>query len=101
MSDREQKVLDGNEVELNVGDRVRFYPTSLDGIIAEITKITDYDVDYDDEIMRPRMYPPIITVKYDDGTLEEWKTYEEQSLSYLGNIPRFTCEELEKVVDYP
>src|SRR4051812_23489891 len=90
-----QTVLDGQEEELTVGDRVTVY--GGEDTTAKITKITDFDVDYDDEIMRPAMSCPIITVEYDDGTTEEWKSWLNVGDKHLGDPPTFICDDLEKV----
>lgn len=89
----EQKVTDWNGVEIKVGTHVRFG----DNHLGKVTKITDADADYDDELERAVEYPPRITVQFDDGEGDEivttyrdhwtdrWLTFQTDDLTVVPN----------------
>lgn len=67
---------------------------------GKVTKITDPDVDYDDELQRAVMYPPKITVFFGDGTDDEFTTHDNTSTRWADypDGPRtyiFICDDLE------
>ena len=67
-------ILDGNGKELRVGSKVKIPGLPEKDIPDEfgtITKITDPDADYDDDLERGVYYPPKVTVVFDSDDIED------------------------------
>src|SRR5215831_12723559 len=93
------KIVDCNEVEIKLGDEVKF---GVDDAPAVIVEISDPDSDYDDELGRGVEYPPQITVKWADGLTEQtgtsnitkvtWSDYPDGPALMI-----YQCDDLEKL----
>ena len=69
-------ILDGNGKELKVGDRVKLEGNPKAGIpddFGVITKITEPDADYDDNVGHGVYYPPKVYVEFDDTGEGKWE----------------------------
>jgi hypothetical protein len=65
----DQRIIDYAKRPILVGTRIIFGGfTDQRGVV---TKITEYDVDYDDDLGRGRIFEPKVYVRLDDGS-EEW-----------------------------
>lgn len=81
----DQKVTDWDGAALTVGTRA-IYGSPAPGKEAEYTvtvvEISDYDVDYNDELGRPEGYPPKIKVRFDDGTDDVVSTHDSTKVTW-------------------
>jgi hypothetical protein len=85
-----EPIYDAKGTEITVGARVK--PFS-DGVIVAVpggivTKITDVDVDFNDDTGRPEAYGPFVHVLYDDGEEDRWTAYAKRGGEYV-------CDEIE------
>jgi len=80
------EVQDCNGSKLSVGDKVLYgdpKPGDEWHHTGTITKITEPDVDYDDEAGRPVMTNPYVHIHFeDDGTDEECHTYNDTPVGW-------------------
>lgn len=70
-----QRVVDCAGKPLAVGARV-VYGGALFDALATVTEVTEYDVDYDDDLQRPRLSPPTVRFRFDSGRVDETPTYD-------------------------
>lgn len=81
-----QKVVDGNGAEVVVGVRVIYGAPMTAAEAAKqtgtVVEVTDWDVDYDDDLGRGRLYPPKVKVRFDDGDEETASTYDDTRITW-------------------
>lgn len=81
----DQKVTDWDGNELEVGTRA-IYGSPPPGAEAEyavtVVSISDYDVDYSDELERAECYPPRVKVRFDDGEIDTVVTHESTKITW-------------------
>jgi len=63
----EVRIVDHKGDEIKVGTKVAYGVNENDSYIATVTKISDPDGDYDDELERSVEIPPFVTIEFDDG----------------------------------
>lgn len=76
MSDWEVRDSEGTIV--NVGDRVIYNDESA----AVVEGISEPDGDYHDELQRAVEYPPVVTVRFGDGTLWKTRSYNDTPITW-------------------
>src|SRR4051812_8747688 len=82
---------------IEVGTRVKLWgdphwPNDPE-YIGTVTKISDPDVDFDDDIMRSRYFPPQVTVEFDDGTDDTFGS----TVVWLESSDELTVHEVEEL----
>lgn len=70
---------------------------------VEIVEITDFDVDYNDDLMRAECYPPRVKVRFADGTEDTVSTHENITVRTWADYPdgpsilTFAADDLEVI----
>lgn len=82
----DQGIVDANGLVVKVGDTVLFGdPKTSDEIAAQtgvVFEITDYDVDYNDDLMRAEQYPPKVKIRLPNGDVEMTSTHDATPISW-------------------
>lgn len=97
------KIVDSNNDEIKLDIRVRTGLVHTD--IGSVSAISNPDVDYDDEVQAPVLYPPKITVTFVDGSDEVFTSSQKPPPSPWHEYPdgfdwqhgTYVCEDLEVV----
>lgn len=106
MASSDQKVVDGNGTEISVGTRVMFgdpLPTDdRKDYLATVTEIGEHDVDYDDDLGRARLFPPMVKWRFDNGDEDGTSTYDVTPISWADypdgpDVRVFSADDLEVV----
>lgn len=71
------QILDANGVEIVLGGKYKAGDEA-----GEVVSISDPDGDVDDETGRGIQIPPYVTVRYEDGSTEEHRTYSANALTW-------------------
>ncbi len=99
---QDQEIQDGDGKPISIGTKVLFEDRAGIDLVARVRKISDYDVDYDDNLGRPELYPPKVTIQFDDdGSELEVSTHDVTPISiqdYPGGPEVRIFEALELVV---
>src|SRR4051794_30540599 len=95
---KDQVVTDCLNRPIEVGSKIWLVGDDPTTATGEVTKITDHDADYDDNLQRGVLYCPKITVKYINGQTEEWNTYDINRSEWRDwGTPEFMSDDLEVI----
>jgi len=91
----DEPIYDAKGTLIEVGDHV--LPVVREGRIVvpagKVTKITEPDVDFNDDTGRPEAYGPFVYVLYEDGEEDRWTAYDKRG--GFDEPSEYVCDEIE------
>lgn len=96
-----ERIVDCNGDEVVVGATVLWGDDP--GDVCVVVKITEADADYDDDLGRGVLYPPKVTVRFPDGTVDGTTCYDVTQHSLANSYPDgpdvwvYQCDDIQVV----
>jgi hypothetical protein len=84
-------IYDAHGTEITVGARVKPCGINIPGGV--VARITNVDVDMNDDTGRPEAYGPFVYVLYDDGEEDRWTAYDKRA--WYTDPAEWVCDEVE------